>query len=87
MMNELLCDEVRSLDVDLGSPAGLPLRKERSGSRPKWLKNEKADPSAMLGISSGGSDAANPVQLNKTFCYLFTQKVCLFEMIIRTYLS
>jgi hypothetical protein len=27
------------------------------------------------------------VQLNKTFCYLFTQIACLFEMIIRTYLS
>jgi hypothetical protein len=26
-------------------------------------------------------------QLNKTFCLLFTQKGCLFEMIIRTYLS
>jgi hypothetical protein len=26
-------------------------------------------------------------QLNKTFCYLFTQKRRLFEMIIRTHLS
>jgi hypothetical protein len=25
--------------------------------------------------------------LNKTFCYLFTQIGCLFEMIIHTYLS
>jgi hypothetical protein len=55
-------------------------------SCPKWLRR-KADPSTTLGISPGGSDAASPAQLNKTFCYLFTQKGCLFEMIIRTYLS
>jgi hypothetical protein len=31
--------------------------------------------------------ARKTAQLNKTFCLLFTQKGCLFEMIIRTYLS
>jgi len=31
--------------------------------------------------------ARSAAYLNKTFCYLFTQNGCLFEMIIRTYLS
>ena len=31
--------------------------------------------------------ARKAAQLNKTFCLLFTQKACLFEMIIHTYLS
>jgi hypothetical protein len=51
---------------------------------------EQGDPSAALGISPAGSRYAHAriaAQLNKTFCYLFTQKGCLFEMIIRTYLS
>ena len=37
--------------------------------------------------SSRGVHARSAAHLNKTFCYLFTQNGCLFEMIIRTYLS
>ena len=56
----------------------------------KWFKKKKADPSAALRLSPVGSRFAHAhktVQLNKTFCYLFTQFACLFEMIVRTYLS
>jgi len=57
----------------------------------KRLKElQQADPSTLLGIRLRPSAALTrrkTVQLNKTFCYLFTQTACLFEMIIRTYLS
>jgi hypothetical protein len=66
---------------------GLPLR-----SRPQRLRKESRsfDSLRSLRISPAGSRSAHArrtAQLNKTFCYLFTQKGCLFEMIIRTYLS
>jgi hypothetical protein len=40
-----------------------------------------------LACGSCGVRARSAAHLNKTFCYLFTQNGCLFEMIIRTYLS
>ncbi len=52
----------------------------------KQLNKGKANPPAALGISPLDF-MSKSAQLNKTFCYLFTQKGCLFEMIIRTYLS
>ena len=50
----------------------------------------ETDSSPSSGFSLRGSrgvHARNTTHLNKTFCYLFTQNGCLFEMIIRTYLS
>jgi hypothetical protein len=46
-----------------------------------------SSPSSGFSLRARGVHARSAAHLNKTFCYLFTQNGCLFEMIIRTCLS
>jgi hypothetical protein len=61
----------------------LSLTKARTAGKSRQI------PRQVLNLACGLSwrSRRNTTHLNKTFCYLFTQNGCLFEMIIRTCLS
>jgi hypothetical protein len=70
-----------------------PQSPKARGQKPKAKSQKPKAKNRSLGFARDFACGApapltrKAAQLNKTFCLLFTQKACLFEMIIRTYLS